>query len=93
MLARRTKPFFPVSKMQMLPSMSDNMKIGILMVALGFLFLFLGMLLFFDAGLLTIGNALLLAGKSRRLITVQQKLHLRYLSASFPSVVLYVKSI
>jgi hypothetical protein len=41
---------------------SDNMKIGILMVALGFLFLFLGMLLFFDAGLLTIGNALLLAG-------------------------------
>lgn len=43
-------------------NLTDNMKIGIFMVALGLFFLFLGMLFFFDAGLLTIGNALLLAG-------------------------------
>lgn len=43
-------------------SMSDNTKIGTLLVALGFLFIFLGVLLFFDSGLLAIGNVLLLCG-------------------------------
>jgi len=42
--------------------MSDNMKIGVLLVSLGFLFLFLGIVLFFDAGLLAIGNILFLSG-------------------------------
>lgn len=46
----------------MFGGLSDNTKVGIVLVGLGFLFLFLGVLLFFDAGLLTIGNALLLAG-------------------------------
>lgn len=35
--------------------LSDNAKIGILLIALGFLFLSLGVLLFFDAGLMAIG--------------------------------------
>jgi hypothetical protein len=35
--------------------LSDNAKLGILLVSLGMLFLFLGVLLFFDAGLLAIG--------------------------------------
>ena len=43
-------------------NLSDNAKVGILLVGLGVAFLFLGVLLFFDAGLLTIGNALLLTG-------------------------------
>lgn len=43
-------------------NLSDNTKVGILLVGLGVAFLCLGVLLFFDAGLLTIGNALLLAG-------------------------------
>lgn len=41
---------------------SDNTKIGVLMVGLGVLFLFLGIILFFDSGLLAIGNILFLAG-------------------------------
>jgi hypothetical protein len=41
---------------------SDNTRIGILMVSLGFLFLFLGILLFFDSGFLAIGNILFLGG-------------------------------
>jgi hypothetical protein len=40
--------------MQLL-NLSDNVKIGILLVTLGGCFLALGVLLFFDAGLLTIG--------------------------------------
>ena len=43
-------------------SLSDNVKIGVLLLSLGGCFLALGVLCFFDAGLLTIGNALLLAG-------------------------------
>jgi hypothetical protein len=38
--------------------LSDNAKLGILLVSLGMLFLFLGVLLFFDAGLLAIGAGL-----------------------------------
>jgi hypothetical protein len=41
---------------------SENVKIGTVMVSLGFLFLALGVMLFFDSGLLAIGNILLLAG-------------------------------
>ena len=41
--------------------LSDNAKIGTLLVSLGFLFLFLGVLLFFDAGLMAIGACRLLA--------------------------------
>lgn len=40
--------------------LSDNTKIGILMMGLGFLFLFLGVMLFFDSALLAIGNILVL---------------------------------
>lgn len=36
--------------------LSDNTKIGILLISLGFLFLFLGVMLFFDAGLMAIGE-------------------------------------
>ena len=36
--------------------LSDNAKVGILLIALGFLFLSLGVLLFFDAGLMAIGE-------------------------------------
>ena len=36
-------------------SLSDNQKIGVILVTLGCLFLCLGILLFFDAGLLAIG--------------------------------------
>jgi hypothetical protein len=48
--------------------MSDNAKIGTLLVSLGFLFLFLGVLLFFDAGLMAIGAcaARCLAGRALR---------------------------
>lgn len=42
--------------------LTDNTRIGILMVGLGILFLFLGILLLFDTGLLAIGNILFLAG-------------------------------
>ena len=42
--------------------LSDNAKIGVVLIALGLGFLGLGMLLFFDGALLTIGNILLLAG-------------------------------
>ena len=42
--------------MQLL-NLSDNVKIGILLVTLGGCFLALGVLLFFDAGLRTIGEA------------------------------------
>jgi hypothetical protein len=35
---------------------SDNAKIGILLVSLGLLFLSFGVLLFFDAGLMAIGE-------------------------------------
>ena len=42
--------------------MSDNTKIGALLVGLGVVFLTLGFLLFLDSGLLGIGNILLLAG-------------------------------
>ena len=35
--------------------LSDNAKVGTLLVSLGFLFLFLGVLLVFDAGLMAIG--------------------------------------
>lgn len=44
----------PADKMM---GLSDNTKIGVLMISLGFLFLFLGVLLFFDAGLMAIGEA------------------------------------
>jgi hypothetical protein len=43
-------------------NVSDNAKIGILLVSLGFLFMTLGVVLFLDAGLMTIGNLLLLVG-------------------------------
>ena len=35
---------------------TDNQKIGILLISLGLLFLLLGVLLFFDAGLMAIGT-------------------------------------
>ena len=50
--------------MQLL-NLSDNVKIGILLVTLGGCFLALGVLLFFDAGLLTIG-----ARDARRMVRV-----------------------
>jgi Got1/Sft2-like family len=42
--------------------LSDNMKIGVLLVSLGFLFLGIGVVLFLDAGLMAVGNLLLLCG-------------------------------
>ena len=43
--------------------LSDNAKIGILLISLGFLFLSLGVMLFFDAGLMAIGEC----GPARKL--------------------------
>ena len=40
----------------MMGGLSDNMKIGILLVSLGLLFLTLGVMLFFDSGLMAIGG-------------------------------------
>lgn len=48
----------PARKMM---GLSDNAKVGILLIALGFLFLSLGVLLFFDAGLMAIGASCLLS--------------------------------
>ena len=37
-------------------NITDNQKVGILLVSLGLLFLVLGVLFFFDAGLMAIGG-------------------------------------
>lgn len=49
-------------KLHFLQMLSDNTKVGVILVSLGFFFLFLGVVLFFDSGLLAIGNVLLLVG-------------------------------
>lgn len=45
--------------------LSDNAKVGILLIALGFLFLSLGVLLFFDAGLMAIGECVWVGQRAR----------------------------